>query len=175
MRKQILKAVIAQLKLIQQNENGYFVADAIDTDKAVIKHFDLWNQQLEYLIEEQPFDTPAVFIEFLPISWRHQAQGTRDANITISLHVVTARKWPTRPDQAYTDDALRFFELLDTINLCLHGFKGENFGSFTALQSTTDTNFDELMHSTEQYSTMATDVSAAKTQHKVQAAVVIEM
>lgn len=166
MRKQLFNSLQQRLQLIQKNEHGnYIVASQHDATKTTIKHFDLWNQQLEYLDEEQPFNTPAVFIEFLPIQWRHQSLGTRDATLSINLHIITRRNFPTRADQQYATEALGFLELLDAINLCLHGHKGENFGALTGTLSQTDNNYDEIMHSIETYNTLGIDKSAVKPQN----------
>ena len=35
--------------------------------KPVIRTFDLWNEQISFLEQEEPFDVPAVFIEFLSL------------------------------------------------------------------------------------------------------------
>lgn len=175
MRKQLYQAVCNRLKLIQTDPEGnYFVAAQVNDDLAAIRHFDLWNQQLDWLDEEQPFNTPALFIEFLPINWRHQGQGVRDASVTLNLHVVTRRNMPTRAGSPYAVDALGFFALLDAINLCLHGFKGEQFGAFTGEQSVTSADFDELMHSTETYTTLVTDTSAHVPRPRAAASIVIE-
>ncbi|GAB1403063.1 hypothetical protein MASR1M74_02410 [Lentimicrobium sp.] len=175
MRKNLFQSVCDRLKLLQKDEDGNFiVADEFDAAKAVIQHFDLWNQQLEYIEEETPFATPAVFVEFLPIAWRHQGQGVRDATIVINLHVVTRRNMPTRTISQYGADALDFFALLGAVNLCLHNHKGEQFGGLTSVVSTTDNSFDELMHSIEQYNTLVTDTSAHRPPPRTAAAIVIE-
>lgn len=176
MRKELFQAVCNRLRLLQQTTTGeYVIGQTINENKAVFKHFDLWNQQLEYLDEEQPFNTPAVFIEFLPIQWRHQSRGTRDATLSINLHIVTRRNFPTRAEQQYATEALGFLELLDAVNLCLHGHKGENFGALTGQLSTTDNNFDELMHSIEQYTAYIVDHSGSMPQNKVAAGLIVEI
>lgn len=175
MRKELFQSVCDRLKLIQQDQDGnYTVAAQINEQLTAIKHFDLWNQNLEYLDEEQPFNTPAVFIEFAPINWRHQGQGVRDASVMVKLHVVTRRNMPTRSASPYAGEALGFFALVDAINLCLHGHKGQQFGAFTGEQSETDHDFDELMHSTETYVTLVTDTSAHRPPPRTAAAIVIE-
>ncbi len=175
MRKQLFQSVCDRLQLLQQTITGeYFVANSIDQTKSVFVHFDLWNQQLDYLDEEQPFNTPAVFIEFMPIKWRQQSQALRDATVTIRIHVVTRRNIPTYNNAAYGSEALNFFDLLSAVNLCLHGHKGDNFGTLTGTVSETDNNFDELMHSIEQYETMVTDIGAVKVQKNISARPVIE-
>ena len=48
-----------------------------ETGEPVIKTFDLWNQQVGFIEQEEVFDTPAIFIEFLPIKWT--GGGTQQA------------------------------------------------------------------------------------------------
>lgn len=57
-----------------------------------VKHVGLWNQDTEFLEESLPFERPAVFVEFGPITWDTVfkawpvcARGTGD----VKLHVVT--------------------------------------------------------------------------------------
>ena len=52
------------------------LADTLTT-VADIAHVGLWNNQLQYITEEQPFDTPAVFIEFEPTQWSELLHGVR--------------------------------------------------------------------------------------------------
>lgn len=40
-----------------------------ETGEPVIKTFDLWNEQVSFLEQEEAFETPAVFIEFRPVKW----------------------------------------------------------------------------------------------------------
>ncbi len=35
-----------------------------ESGQPLIRHIDLWNEQVEFIEQEEPFDTPAVFIEF---------------------------------------------------------------------------------------------------------------
>ena len=55
--------------------------------KPVIRTFDLWNEQISFLEQEEPFDAPAVFIEFRPVKWT--GGGTQTADVTLRLHIVT--------------------------------------------------------------------------------------
>ncbi len=128
--------------------------------KRVIKHIDLFNHQLDYAEEEQPFETPAVLVEFQPIVWMHQLHGVRDADFTVNLHVITdsrVGKW---------EDTVAVFELLDTINRTLHGIGSSTalgtMNALTCTQSTTDHNFDELQDNIETYTCHVSDHSAYK-------------
>ena len=62
--------------------------------KPVIRTFDLWNEQISFLEQEEPFDAPAVFIEFRPVKWT--GGGTQTADVTLRLHIVTPWKGSSR-------------------------------------------------------------------------------
>ncbi|MDR1370924.1 MAG: hypothetical protein LBJ72_12505 [Dysgonamonadaceae bacterium] len=168
MRKFIYQSIIEKLKEIK-DESG----------NPVILHFDIWNNNLVYIQEEQAFYTPAVFIEFQPIQWRHQGGGAREAAVGIVLHVVTQRNEPTLNDGRYEERALRFFDLLTDINRVLHGhFKsGVEFGhdALTATQSNTDHDFDELQENIEIFTCHAQDVSAMPVKQTISTSVKINI
>lgn len=58
MRKMLYLGLMQHL-LELKDENG----------EPVVRHIDLWNEQVEFIEQEEPFDTPAVFIELRPTSW----------------------------------------------------------------------------------------------------------
>jgi hypothetical protein len=153
MRKFIYLSIVEKLKEIKD-----------ESDQPVIRHFDVWNNNLVYIKEEQPFYTPAVLIEFQTLEWHHQGNGVRDAAVTVILHVLTQHNAPTSNELDYEDQALRFFDLLTEINRCLHGhFKdGDIFAhdALTATSSVTDHDFEELRHDIETFSCHAIDIAA---------------
>ena len=142
-------------------------------------HFDIWNNNMEYIEQNEAFNTPAVFIEFNPITWKHQGNGVREASVDIVLHVITQRNAPTSHELPYEEQAFAFFDLLTEINVCLHGHvkTGENFGhdALTSTQSTTDHDFEELRHDMEVFTCHATDCSAIPKYKKVKAKPVIQV
>ena len=115
-----------------------------------IMHVDIWNSQSEYIEQEQSFNMPAVFIEFDTIDWMPLLQGTREADLSIVLHIVTdtrVGKW---------EDAMERLELSDTINKTLHRLTlttedGSQMNSLIHRRSDTDHNFDELAYDTDTY------------------------
>ncbi|MBQ9254996.1 MAG: hypothetical protein IJ180_09520 [Bacteroidales bacterium] len=127
----------------------------IDTNgDQVIKHVDLYNSQMMYIQQEQPFLTPAVFIEFSDISWKHQLHGVKEATINIRLHVITDSR------VGHWQDAINVFDLLSIININLYSLSSnEGIGAFTLTNSITDSDFDELQHNIETYTTHITDNS----------------
>lgn len=71
-------------------------------DQPVIRHIDLWNRNIEFIDQDQPWQRPAVFVEFMPAQWQHlkPSPGTATRHImksqaTLRLHVVT--DWHTHP------------------------------------------------------------------------------
>ena len=155
----------------------------LEDGQPVIKHIDLYNRQVEFAEEEQPFLTPAVFVEFAAIDWQKQLHGVRDAVVTVRLHVVTdtrVGKWA---------DVVPRLCLCDEINRVLHGVHAvvqgigveaieQNFSvsrnteyrqndrpcsvmnDLTLLCSTTDHDFGELADNVEEYQCLVTDASA---------------
>ena len=150
MRK-IIFNVIKDALLAIKDENGL----------SVVCHVDRWNNQLLYAEEEQPFDTPAVFIEFNDILWDILPHGRREATISFNLHVATDSR------VGYWSDSVEVFDLLDAINAALHGLhysddQGNAIDSVTSVKSSTDNNFDELQDNIETYSAHITDTSALR-------------
>lgn len=130
-------------------------------DESTIKHIDLYNNQLTYIETEQPFDTPAVFIEFQPIEWSGLLHGVKEAVVRVILHVVTDSRVGT------WSDAVARLSLCDTINAKLHGIgtttdNGSVMNALTITTSTTDHDFDELQDNVETYTCHVTDRSAYK-------------
>lgn len=121
-----------------------------DEEKSIIQHVDVWNNQLAFVEEEKPFSTPAVFVEFAPIHWKLQTRGVLDAEVDITLHIVTdsrVGKW---------DDALEAFDLIDNkIPPVLARIRKiaptYSIGAFTRISSDSDHDHGELQDNTEVY------------------------
>lgn len=161
-------------KIIYQTIENALLAILDENQQPVINHVSLWNNQLLYAEEEQPFNTPAVFIEFRDIPWNILPHGRREALVTVILHVVTDSRlgrW---------SEAVEVFDLLDQINAALHGLtysdeNGNAMDSLTCTLSSTDSSFDELQDNIETFSTHVTDTSACKKGETVNASPSINM
>jgi len=162
MRNILRKAIFAQLKKIATGETGYIIIEDPEELDPAIKHFDLWNNQLETIEDECPFNLPAVFIEFAPIQWRHNLQGVREADVTVNLHILVREVAPTKDGGQYEDQAFAFLELPNAVNLALHGLTGTGFDALTSKASVTDHYYSEIMHLQESFSCHVSDTSAKK-------------
>jgi len=172
MRKQLYLAIISQLRLIQLNESGKYITvkePVTDAEKAsvkaksAIKHFDIWNNNLEWIEQEPAFDMPAVFLQFQPIIWEQRSKGARAADVSVTLHVVTPNRAPSAHEKNYETKAFAFFDLLDAINANLYNLKGTFFRNLVSTGSSTDHDHADLIDSLETYTVQCTDNSAVAT------------
>lgn len=77
-----------------------------DGGQPLIRHIDLWNEQVEFIEQEEPFDTPAVFIEFRPVQWRTLGGTTQQADVPFRLHVVTKWQGSARDGSVFQEESL---------------------------------------------------------------------
>ena len=156
MRKQLYLELAEQLKSIK-DEAGL----------SKIKHTDLWNKQVEFIEEEQPFDFPAVFIEFGEFPWRSQGGRVQDAQITMALHILTRAEGGTADGSDFQDDALAYLDLPGDINYALDGFSGSCFGSISRTRSIPNHDHGEIIEGVEHFSMLVIDESAVRKTVKV--------
>ena len=131
------------------------ICSKLQTDLPEIKYYDLWNENMDGIEQGIIFDTPAVFIEFDPISFTSQARGVPRHPITITLHVVT-RYTPQRPTRSgYASEAFQHLELLERIELALIGLSGEGFSALQLSSAEMDHNHEELQNHIERFTTSA--------------------
>ena len=171
MRAAIFQLIHERLQMLQ------------DGDAPVIRHYDIFNEQVVYSEQEQPFLCPAVFVKFSDIDWQKQLHGVREAVVTVRLHVVIdtrVGRW---------QDTVAQLSLLDDINRALHSAYQvgaddaignmaveESFSvahaansnqrppsvinDITLHRSITDHDFGELADHIEEYQCHVTDTSA---------------
>lgn len=115
-------------------------------EKPLIKHIDYYNNQTAQPMEEQPFNLPAVFVEFAPIDYEPLTNGASQSVCEFALHVVTdARKFTIKKAMEINTN------LCCLIYSALMNHKNTNISSIIRVQSTTDTNFDEWIENIETF------------------------
>ena len=87
-----------------------------EAGESVIKTVDLWNEQVEFIEQEDPFELPAIFIEFQPIRWMSLSGDVQQADATIRLHILTSYQGNYRSTYEYKEESLRRMELLDQLD-----------------------------------------------------------
>ncbi|MBR8726474.1 hypothetical protein [Bacteroides pyogenes] len=135
MRKQLFLAVTQRLK----------------SRVPQLAHFDLWNQNVEFIEQEAVFAMPAVFMEFKPIHWETLNGGIQQADIVFCLHVVTQWVHPSLDGSPYQEDSLQIFDLLDDIAAALHGMQGSGYTGCVRTDSATNHNHEDIREDIETF------------------------
>lgn len=113
-------------------------------ESGLIAHVDLWNQNTNFLEQEQAWALPAVFIEFGEIEWQPIKNKTFRCRASVLLHIVT--EWNIEAD---TLDA---FDLIDNVRAVLSQIENTtDFGNLQLSGSQTNHNHEDLLESIEQY------------------------
>ena len=144
MRANIYKALVDKLKAYTDTEGNQ-----------VFKHFDLWNEQVDFIEDETPFETPAVFVEFQTINWSDTMQQVQRGTLPVRLHIVTEWKGSTNDGSIYQEQALKRLNLVDGLASHLfnwkHGRDGVNIQRMQRSTSYTNHNHGELVEDIEDF------------------------
>ena len=147
------------------------VTDEQPEPQPLFKHFDLWNRQVEFIEEETPFETPAIFVEFMPIPWETLGQNIQEANLTLHFHIVTPWYANTAANTANVRDAaLAYLDIPTVLFRQLHGQHGSfpnrqgekpmgSFNSLTRVRSLPNHNHEKFVDSIEEYTCHLKDLS----------------
>lgn len=143
MRKKLYLAV-AQALLSMTDDKG----------DQLVKYVNMWNQNVDFIDEEEPWERPAVFVEFMPIVWeRTKTSGLLHANAQLKLHIVTDYKGDygaTGVDNIPTA-SLEQFDLPEKISKQMTGLRGESFCNMWLVESTTNHNHEEVVEVVDTY------------------------
>jgi hypothetical protein len=133
-----------------------------DTSGAsIIRHFDLYNQQLQYLASSQPFDCPAVFVEFLPLAWQTLSRTTQECDFSFRLHIVS--RWlgnthSTAPASTQLSE-LAFLDLPEQLFSLFQHKRLTSCGSITRVSTDFDSNHETYIQTIETYLTRFRDTT----------------
>ena len=146
MRKNIYKALVEKLKQYTDAE-----------ENQVFKHFAMWNEQVDFVEDEEPFPTPAVFVEFRSINWSDTMQNIQRGTCPIRLHVVTEWKGSDSDGSLQQEDALKRLEIVDGMASLLFNWSckdesGVNIQRMQRTASHTNHNHGELVEDIEDFS-----------------------
>lgn len=92
-----------------------------------ILHVDLWHDQVDYLSEEHPFPTPAVFLEFTTLNVADNGELMQTTDLQVDIYVYYETFADTYNGAKMQNEALEFLDLLLMIGLMFHGRSGEHF------------------------------------------------
>ncbi len=155
MRKELYKAIADRLFLIAA-DGSMIDPEVEEQPERLIKHVDLWNHNVEFLDQEQPWERPAVFVEFTPIVWETiKPDREYRSKPVVNLHIVTDWAGDASAGSELQDDALAVLDYSGIIHKALQGLEGEHFNRFDLAETHTNHNHDEIVESIEVYKCVA--------------------
>lgn len=118
------------------------IKETLEAEVPEVKHIDLWNQNVEFLDEEEVWARPAVFVEFGSISWQPlQGRGRRGLG-EVRIHLVT--DWSEGEYGAA-------FDLGRKVHARLEGLQGEEFNGMTLSATATNHSHEEILENIDTY------------------------
>jgi hypothetical protein len=103
------------------------IAEKITANIEQIKWVDLWHEQVNYLTEELPFPTPAVFIGFNTNGIDNNGKLVQQCNVQLDLWLFYETFTDTYDSSLNQDDAMEFLERLTELHALFHGKSGEHY------------------------------------------------
>lgn len=107
-----------------------------------IKHVDLWNSNTSFLEEESPWPRPAVFIQFMPISWDVLKDAFRGRG---ELRIHTVVDWS---EQA----PIEAWRITDKIWKALTRIEGQYFAGSYPSMTIPNVDHGEVFENTDVFS-----------------------
>lgn len=119
----------------------------------LVKHIDLWNQNVAFIEEESPWPRPAVFIEFGEISWSPLggARKLLSGTCPVILHVVTDWKGGTADGDATMAASVASMDLSERIGAEVLKTTGNSFHNIRLVSSIPNHNHEDIIESIERY------------------------
>lgn len=118
-------------------------------------HYDLWNNQLANLDQENPFATPAVFVEFAPITWT-RLMGAKRGACTIRLHLVQETYCSTAKGSFNQTEGLQLLTRAEEFEDLIEDFAGSNFTALVCGNTEVDNDHDMLTDTVSEFTTTVT-------------------
>lgn len=117
---------------------------ALKVEGSYILHVGVWNQNVDFMPEDTAILLPALFVEFMPITWdRNKERGILHGKGEVRFHIITQWQEPA-DDFAAFRVSQQLLSLIDEV-----GGPEDNFKLSYPLQTVTNHNHGEVMESIE--------------------------
>ena len=119
----------------------------------LIRHIDLWNQNVTFIEDESPWPRPAVFIEFGEVSWTSLggAKKLLTGSCPVILHVVTDWKGGTADGEQTRDASVASMDLSERISAEVLRATGGSFHNIRLISSIPNHNHEDIVECIERY------------------------
>ena len=101
-----------------------------------IKWVDLWHEQVNYLTEELPFPTPAVFIGFNLLDTQDAGKLVQQCNTQIDMYLFFETFADTFEGSLNQDSAIEFLQELTKLYALFHGKNGKTYSPMRRISMT---------------------------------------
>ncbi|WP_435135744.1 hypothetical protein [Formosa sp. A9] len=108
-------------------------ANIISAKAPTVQWIDLWHNQVNFLTEEHPFTTPAVFLSYRTLNTQDVGTKVQNVRVQVDVYLYYETFADTYNGAFNQDSALEFIDLMDAINAAFHGAQGDNFSSMRRL------------------------------------------
>lgn len=115
------------------NELYKELANTIQEQIPEILWIDLWHNQVNFLEEEFPFRTPAIFLSFRTIGTQDLGQLAQQVNLQVDFYLFYETFNDTYHGGFNQDSALEFLTLKDKIHQYFHGSDGQFYTNMRRL------------------------------------------
>ena len=105
------------------------IAEKIAAKLENIRWIDLWHEQVNYLTEELPFPTPAVFIGFNTLRADDMGKLAQNCNVQVDMYLFYETFSDTCEGAYNQVGALAFLEELTRLHALFHGKSGVNYSA----------------------------------------------
>ena len=127
-----------------------------DAGLSEIKHMDIWANQYNREEDEHPYELPAVFFE-IEADWTDQGSNAGAGVVDLKIHVEQHNYANSADKSTNQAKALEVQEIVDRLNVVLHGFSGTNFNKLKRRRSLRDPQLDHRIVYIIEYTTLYTD------------------
>lgn len=104
-----------------------------------VAHVDLWNHNIEFVDQEEPWERPAVFVEYEPIRWHSVVTGiSLTAECRVRLHIVT---------DFDPSDPFRCFDTEERVRAAVTALDGDTFSALELAETHTNHDHEHLVES----------------------------
>lgn len=103
------------------------LSETISAKIPAIRWVDLWHNQVNFLSEEHPFPTPALFLGFRILGTTDSGTRVQQVRLQIDCFLFYETFSDTYRGSSNQESALGFLELLNDVFAVLHGSDGQNY------------------------------------------------
>lgn len=105
------------------------LAEDIKNNLEEISWVDLWHEQVGFLTEELPFDTPAVFLSFSTVALDDRSVLVQDCDTQVDMYLFYETFSDSYAGSMNRERALDFMNSLTRLHALFHGKDGKNYSS----------------------------------------------